>query len=268
MFEDFIVRAMVAGVGVALVTGALGCFVVWRRMAYFGDSLAHSALLGVALGLLYHFSVNLGILLVCSAFAAMLVWLQHKRVLSTDTLLGILAHSALSAGIIAVGLLDGVNVDLFAYLFGDILSVTTGDIYRIYIGGAVALVALVVAWPSLVLMTLSDDLARAEGVPTLWMQMLLVALMTAVVAASIHIVGILLITSLLVIPAATARRLTHSPEAMAVVAAVLGVIAVIAGVAGSVHFDTPSGPSIVVAAAVLFAVLFPAGRFVRRLVAG
>lgn len=254
MWDDFILYALAAGSGLAVVTGVLGCFVVWRRMAYFGDSLAHSALLGVALGLLYHFSVNLGILLVCSMFAALLVWLQHKRVLSTDALLGILAHAGLSGGIIALSLLEGAPVDLFAYLFGDVLSVTARDVYWIYGGATVVLATLVAAWPSLVLMTVNEDLARAEGVPVFLMQLLLVALMTAVVAVSIHLVGILLITALLIIPAATARQLTNSPEAMALAAATLGVAAVITGVTGSVWLDVPTGPGIVATASLLFAV--------------
>ncbi len=255
MPDDFILRAVGAGVGVALVAGALGCFVVWRRMAYFGDSLAHSALLGVALGLLYGFGVGPGTVLVCSVFAVLLVWLQQKRVLATDTLLGILAHAALAVGMVAISFLDNPRFDLHGYLFGDVLTVTPQELYWIYGGGVVVLGLLFVNWPSLVLMAVHEDLAKAEGVSVFWTQLLLMFLMTIVVAVSIRIVGILLITALLVIPAAAARQLARSPEAMAVAAAVIGVLAVIGGIFGSVKFDTPSGPSIVTAAAGMFAVL-------------
>ena len=246
-----------AGVGVALIAGVLGCFVVWRRMAYFGDSLAHSGLLGVALGLLYGFSVNLGVVIVCSGFAVLLAWMQHARVLATDTLLGILAHAALSIGVVAVSFAEGPHLDLHGYLFGDILSVTPNDLYWIYGGGALVLIGLFANWSSLTLMTVHEDLARAEGVNTLAMNLLLMFSMTIVVAVLLRIVGILLITSMLIIPAAAARQLVSSPGAMAVVSATLGVIAVAAGIFGSIHFDTPSGPSIVVAAVLLFALLFP-----------
>ena len=255
MWDDFILRAVAAGLGVAIVAGALGCFVVWKRMAYFGDSLAHSALLGIALGVLYGFNLNLSTVLVCAAFAVLLVWLQQQRMLATDTLLGILAHSALAVGMVVAGFLDNVRFDLHGYLFGDVLTVTPVELYWIYGGGAVVLGLLLVNWSSLTLATVHEDLARAEGVNILWTQLLLMFLMTVVVAVSIRIVGILLITSLLIIPAAAARQLTRSPEVMAVTASVIGAIAVVAGIAGSVEWDTPTGPSIVTAAALLFAAL-------------
>ena len=254
--DDFIVRAVIAGAGIAIVAGALGCFVVWRRMAYFGDSLAHSALFGVALGLLLHFNVNLGIVLVSSIFAVLIVYLQHRHILPTDTLLGIIAHSGLSLGIVTISLIEGVRINLFAYLFGDILSIVPSDIYWIYGGSAVVLILLAINRQSLILMTVSEEIARAEGVSTFAMQLLLMALMTLAVALSIHIVGVLLITSLLIIPAAAARQITHSPGAMMIVAIFIGIIAVVLGISGSVIFDTPSGPSIVIAAAALFILLF------------
>ena len=267
VLDDFILRALAAGVGVAIVSGALGCFVVWRRMAYFGDSLAHSALLGIALGLLYGFSVNLGTVVVCSVFALVLVWLRHKRVLATDTLLGILAHSALAVGMVVISFLDDPRFDLHGYLFGDVLTVTWRELYWIYGGGAAALALLLANWSSLTLVTIHEDLARAENINTFRANLLLMFLMTVVVAVSLRIVGILLITSMLIIPAAAARQLTRSPEAMAVAASVIGVVAVFAGVFGSLEFDTPTGPSIVTAAAVLFAALSaasPALAYFRR----
>ena len=249
--DPFIVRALLAGVGVALITGVIGCFVVWRRMAYFGDSLAHGALLGVALGLALGMSTNLGAMFVCLVFALLLLGLQHKKFLATDTILGILAHAALSVGMVVISLLEQ-SVDLHAYLFGDILTVTVQELWWIYLGGALVFLMLIWNWSRLVLMTIHEDLAEAEHVPTFLMQLLLMLLMTIVVAVSIRIVGMLLITSMLIIPAATARQLARSPEAMAGMASLLGVVAVVLGVYGSMVFDTPSGPSIVVASASLF----------------
>tara|TARA_Y200000002_G_scaffold335946_1_gene303803 strand:- start:576 stop:1373 length:798 start_codon:yes stop_codon:yes gene_type:complete len=251
MIEPFILRAIIAGIGVAIIAGAIGCFVVWRKMAYFGDSLAHSALLGVALGLVLGISTNLGTIIICSIFAIVLIWLQQKKILATDTLLGILAHSALSVGMVTLSLLEK-SVDLHSYLFGDILAVNSSEIYYILFGGFFVLIFLYFNWSSFVLMTIDEKLARAEGINVVINQLLIMLLMTIVVAVSFKIVGLLLITSLLIIPAASARQLAHSPELMAVISSVLAVFSVILGILSSIYLDTPSGPSIVVMSALIF----------------
>ena len=251
MTELFIIRAIIAGIGVAIIAGAIGCFVVWRRMAYFGDSLAHSALLGVALGLVMGISTNLGTIIICSIFAIALIWLQQKKILATDTLLGILAHSALSVGMVTLSLLER-SIDLHSYLFGDILAVTSTEIYFILFGGFFVLIFLYCNWSSFVLMTIDEKLARAEGINIVVNQLSIMLLMTIVVAVSFKIVGLLLITSLLIIPAATARQLARSPELMAIASSILAVFAVILGIYSSLILDTPSGPSIVVASTLIF----------------
>ena len=167
--EPFLINAVLAGVAVAVITGVMGCFVVWRRMAYFGDSLAHSALLGVALGFAVGVAVNLGIIIICSIFAVLLLWL------ATDTLLGILAHSALSIGMVTISIM-GQRIDLHSILFGDILTVTRSELWWIYIGGIIVMIMLVTNWSSLVLMTLQEDLAQAEGVRVLFCNLLLMFL--------------------------------------------------------------------------------------------
>ncbi len=268
MTEPFIVRAALAGTGVALVAGVLGCFVVWRRMAYFGDSLSHAALAGIPLGLLLGIGANYGVLAVASVFALFLVRLNRSS-LALDTVLGIIAHASLAIGIVAVSLSGIRTFNLHSVLFGDILTVQTADIVRIYACAAVALFALLLNWDSLVLMTINENLAKAEGVNTFAMNLLLVFLMAVVVAVSFQVVGVLLITSMLILPAAAGRMLARSPEAMAAVSCAVGVCAVGAGIYGSLRYDTPSGPSIVVAAAVffvlLFAASFPVERFFRKL---
>ena len=252
--EPFLVNAILAGFAVAVITGVMGCFVVWRRMAYFGDSLAHSALLGVALGFAVGVAVNIGIILICSVFALLLLWLQQKKVLATDTLLGILAHSALSLGMVTISVM-GQRIDLHSILFGDILTVTRPELWWIYIGGAIVIIMLLMNWSSLVLMTLQEDLAQAEGIRVFLCNLLLMFLMTLVVAVSIRSVGILLISSLLIIPAATARQLARSPEGMAIIASFFGVTSVGLGIYFSFALDTPSGPTIVASAASLFTLL-------------
>ena len=170
MIEPFLIRAIIAGIGVAIITGAIGCFVVWRKMAYFGDSLAHSALLGVALGLVLGISTNLGTMIICSVFAILLIWLQQKKVLATDTLLGILAHAALSIGMVTLSLMER-SVDLHSYLFGDILAVTKHEIFLIVFGGLVVLTFLFFNWSSFVLTTINEKLAKSEGLNTLFNQL-------------------------------------------------------------------------------------------------
>ncbi|MEM7619084.1 MAG: metal ABC transporter permease [Pseudomonadota bacterium] len=251
MSDLFLLRALAAGVGIALIAGTLGCFVVWQRMAYFGDSLAHSALLGIALGLAFGIDFNLATVLTCSLFALLLLALQRTKILATDTLLGILAHSALSIGMVTMSMLQQ-RIDLHSFLFGDILTVTDAELLWIYLGGTVVLTLLIVNWSSLILMTIHEDLAVAENINTFLLHIMLIFLMTIVVAVSIRSVGVLLITSMLIIPAATARQITRSPEAMAVGASSLGIASVIIGIYGSVEFDTPTGPSIIVTCAVLF----------------
>ena len=251
MIEPFIIRAIIAGVGIAIIAGAIGCFVVWRKMAYFGDSLAHSALLGVALGLVMGISTNLGTIIICSLFAVVLIWLQQKKILATDTLLGILAHSALSVGMVTLSLLEQ-SIDLHSYLFGDILAVSSAEIYFILFGGFFVLIFLYFNWSSFVLMTIDEKLAKAEGINIVFYQLLIMLLMTVVVAVSFKIVGLLLITSLLIIPAAAARQLANSPEKMAIISSLLAVLSVAIGVYSSLYLDTPSGPSIVVASTIIF----------------
>ena len=263
MFEDFLLRALLAGTAVALVAGPLGAFVVWRRMAYFGATLSHSALLGIALGLLVGLQPMLGVLAVCTV-VALLMGMRHWRfdegLLSEDTLLGILAHGALALGLVAVAFLDNVRFDLNAYLFGDILAVTTPDLYWLYGGGALVALVLVFLWRPLLSATVNEELARVEGQPVHMLRLVYMLVLAAVVALSMKVVGILLVTSLLVIPAAIARPLSRSPEQMGLLAALAGCLSVVGGLWGSAQYDTPSGPSIVVAALFLFVVT----RFIRR----
>ncbi len=253
MLDDFFTRAVIAGIGLALVTGPLGCFIVWRRMSYFGDTMAHSALLGVALSLMFSVNVTLGVFVVAAAVAGILLVLQRRATLSTDALLGILSHSALAIGLV-VAFLSGIRVDLMGFLFGDILAVSVTDIFIIYLGGAVIFGLVIALWRPLLAGTVNAELAEAEGMRPELTRIVLMLLLACVIAIAMKIVGVLLITAMLIIPPATARRLSTSPEQMAVIAGVAGVIAVVAGLFASLRFDTPSGPSIVVAALLLFIV--------------
>ncbi|PLX38728.1 MAG: zinc ABC transporter permease [Hyphomicrobiales bacterium] len=254
MLDDFFVRALVAGIGLALTVGPLGCFIVWRRMAYFGDTMAHSALLGIAIAFLFDINLMAGVFVVAALVSIALLLLQRRGALSTDALLGILSHSTLALGLVMVAFMTWIRVDLMGFLFGDILAVTRTDIAFIYGGGALVLAVIALMWRPLLASTVSAELAEAEGLRPERARVAFMLVMALVIAIAMKIVGILLITSLLIIPAATARRFATTPETMAVFASLIGVGAVVGGLYGSLSFDTPSGPSIVVAALCLFLV--------------
>ncbi len=250
--DDFLARALLGGVGVALAAGPLGAFIVWRRMAYFGDTLAHSGLLGIVLGTVLNLNLQLGVAVTCLLVALVLVLLQRQRRLATDTLLGILAHTALSLGLVALAFLETVRVDLTGYLFGDILAIGRIDLYWIWGGDLLALGVLAWLWRPLLALTVHEELAQVEGVPVFPVRLAFMLLVAIVIAVAMKVVGILLITSLLIIPAAAARRFARSPEGMALLASGLGSVAVGLGLWASLRWDTPAGPSVVLAAAALF----------------
>lgn len=251
--DEFMWRALAGGLGLAVVAGPLGSFVVWRRMAFFGDALAHAALLGVVLGVWLHIDLTLGIVLLCGLLAVLLVALQARVALASDTLLGIFAHSGLSLGLVALAFMEQVRVDLLALLFGDILAVTWRDVAWIYAAAALGLGALAAMWRPLLAATVHEELAKVEGVPTGAVRLGFVVLLAMLVAVAMKLVGILMITALLIIPAATARRFARTPEQMAALAGAIGALAVAAGLYTSLLADTPSGPSVVVAAVTMFA---------------
>ena len=264
MLDDFFTRALVAGIGVALVAGPLGCFIIWRRMAYFGDTLSHAALLGVALSLLFEVNTTLAVGGVSIVMAMMLLTLRRSENLSSDAILGLLSHSALALGLVCLAFMTWVRVDLLGLLFGDILAVTRMDIAMIYGGGGLVLAVLILVWRQLFAATVSPDLAAGEGLRPERAEMVFMLMTAVVIAISLKIIGALLITALLIIPAAAARRVSSTPEQMAVIAAIAGAVSVVAGLYTSLNYDTPSGPSIVVAAMVLFIVsLVPGGLLVR-----
>lgn len=250
--EDFILRAILAALGISVIAGSLGCFVIWKRMSYFSESISHSALLGISLGLVSGLGVHLGLLLVSGLFAVLIVVLQQRNFLSNDAILGIFSHIALAFGIVVLGLVSNANTDYFGFLFGDILTITTADIIWVY-----AVLAIIVAFLSfffqpLLLLTLNSDLAKAEGIQPVFYQLLFMLMIALAVSVSVQIVGVLLITSLLIIPPAIAKVFSRYPLQMVFMAILVSILAVVAGLSGSVFFDIASGPSIVICLGILF----------------
>lgn len=251
---DFLYFALAAGLGIALLAGPLGSLMVWQRMAYFGDTLAHGALLGVAIGLWLSLSNDLAVLLTCLGLAGLLIVLQELHLLATDTLLGILSHTALALGLVALALIPGARVNMEGLLFGDLLAISKTEVITIWVLAGLVLAGLGYWWRQLVAVTVHEDLAQVEGVPVRRVKTIQKLMLATVVAVGMKVAGVLLITALLIIPAASARRFSHNPEQMAILGSVIAALAVLLGLTASWFLDTPAGPSIVLAGGVLFGV--------------
>ena len=252
MFDDFFIRALIAGIGIAIVVGPLGCFVIWRRLSYFGDTLSHSALLGVTLAYSFSVNISLSVFVVSAVVALLLINLQKRTKLAGDSLLGLLAHSTLAIGLVLIGFLSYIRFDLMGLLFGDILAVTIEDIALVWVGGFVILGILYFIWKSLFSATVNYDLSAAEGMKPEVSNLIFTILLAGVIALSIKMIGALLITGLLLIPAATARNISNSPNQMVFLATLVGILSVIAGLFTSLELNTSSGPTIIVVALILF----------------
>ena len=252
MLDDFFIRALIAGLGVAIVTGPLGCFTIWRRLSFFGDTLAHSALLGVTLALSFEMNISFAVFLISAVVAIFLINLQRVTNLPGDALLGLLAHSTLALGLVTISFLSFIRFDIMGLLFGDILSVNNLDILIIWSGGAIILITLKIIWKPLFASTVNYDLAQAEGMNPDRVNIIFTLLMAAIIAISIKMVGLLLITGMLIMPAAMARTLSDNPIMMVFIATIGGLLSVLLGLFASLEFNSPSGPSIIVAALTLF----------------
>tara|TARA_Y100001934_G_C12387217_1_gene797481 strand:- start:31238 stop:32056 length:819 start_codon:yes stop_codon:yes gene_type:complete len=247
---------MLGGVGLAAASGVLGCFIVWRRMAYFGDTLAHASLLGVSLGTVFSLSPTLGVLGVCLIIATTLALLQKQKTLADDTLLGIMSHGALSLGLIVLAVHPIQGKSLHNLLLGDLVTLTWGNVFTIFGYSAVLLLLITSYWRSLTSWVIDEDLAQVEGHPVHALRFGLMLAIAFFIALSMQFVGVLLITALLITPAASARLLAKSPEHMAVLSAIYAIIATILGTTAAGMFDWPLGPSIVLATTLGFTLTF------------
>lgn len=250
---DILFPAWLCGMVLSTITAPLGSFVVWRKMSYFGDTLSHASLLGVALGLFFSLNPYLAVVIMVLVIAVALVWLENHTSYSLDTILGTIAHSSLSLGVVAIALMQNVRVDLMSYLFGDILSVDYDDLRWVGAGALIVLSILLWQWKAFLSTTISPELAQVEGVNVKRARLLIVLITALTIALSMKFVGALIITSLLIIPAATARRFAQTPEQMVGFAFVISAIDITLGLTLSAFYDTPAGPSIVIGAAAMFA---------------
>ena len=254
ILSDFMLRATIAGLGVAIIAAPLGCFVVWRRMAYFGEATAHAALLGIALSLALELPIFAGTL-VAALLMAWVVTQLSGRELASDTLLGVTAHAGLALGLVVASFLTGVRIDLMAYLFGDILAVTLSDLYIIWFGVIIGLALIYWRWSPMLISTLNEELAYSNDINPKREKLFLTLALAVTVAVSIKVVGLLLISALLIIPAAAARNISQTPEKMVITTAIIGVISAVSGLQFSYFFNSPPGPSIVCVSLVCFLIL-------------
>ena len=249
---ELLLPSLLAGLSLTCLTGPLGTFVVWRRMSYFGDTLSHAALLGVAFGFLLNINLFYAIILVTLILAIGLLWLESQKQLPVDTLLGILAHSALSLGLVVISLMNNIRIDLMGYLFGDLLSITMFDVYQIIICVVIIGLLLVWRWNHFLFITVSEELAFSHGINVPLTKFILTILLALTIGIAMKFVGALIITALLIIPAATAKYYAKNPESMAIIAILIGMISIIGGILFSLIYDTPTGPSVVLSNTCLF----------------
>jgi zinc transport system permease protein len=245
--QPFFLKALAAGVGLAIVAAPLGCIIVWRRMAYVGETLAQSSLLGVALGLATGINLTFAVVLAAVATAFILIGFGQQKLLALDSVLGLMHHAALALGVIAIAMLKGPSIDFVSYLFGDVFAVTNTDLWWVFGGGAAVLAVTFWLWNPLVRLSLHEDLATAEGVNPRASRAIFDVLLAVTIAVSMKIVGLLLVMAFLVVPAVAARPLSTTPERMAVLAAFVGILSVFAGLGASLFTDAPGGASIVLA---------------------
>ena len=252
MFDDFFIRALFVGICMALVTGPLGCFVVWRRLSFFGDTLAHSALLGITIAYTMEINIALSVFIISSIVALILLKLEKTTSLPTDALLGLLAHSSLAVGLVVIGLIATIRFDLMGLLFGDILAVNVNDIIIVWFGGALILLVLKLIYKPLFASTVNYELAEAEGMKPERVRAIFTLLLAAIIAISIKMVGLLLITGMLILPAAIARNMSSNPKTMVIYSMIAGLLSVLIGLFSSLEINTPSGPSIITSGLILF----------------
>ena len=249
---SFMQRALIASVMVGILCPFVGNFVVLRRMSFFSDAISHAAFAGIAAGILLGIDLSLSSLAVAIIIAFVVAFLSEKTALSHDTIIGIAFSGAIAIGMLIIGMLEGYRTDVFTFLFGDILSITRKDLLLIFIIGTLTIITLLTFLKPFLQITFNRELAKVEGINVRFFEYLLFSIIAIVVTISLKIIGIILVTSLLIIPAAAAKNLASSMKRLFILSCFFGVISGIVGLAGSVYLNTASGPTIVLISIALF----------------
>ena len=251
MIIELLLPSLIAGLLIAIASGTLGCFVVWRKMAFFSDALAHSAVLGTALALIAEVNVLYGLIGYGAVVAIIMARFDNQLNYSSDTLLAIIAQVSLALGLLLIPFAES-NINIEALLFGDILAISWTDVAITAVITLVIITTLLVSYHSLINLCIDEELAATEGVPVIRFKLLLFLLLVALIATAVQVVGVLLISALLLIPAAAARRLATTPLQMLLLSPVIGLISVLLGLFAAYQLNTAAGPSIIIAAALLW----------------
>jgi zinc transport system permease protein len=252
MISPFLINALIGGFGIAALAGLLGSFVLWKNMSYFGDALSHSALLGITIGILLNFNLTFSVIVIAAAFA--FAFTHNSSRYSSDTTLGVLSYSALSLAILLTSY-SKIKIDLIGYLFGDILAIDITDIYYLVLCAVVASSWIYYNWDRLILLALSEELLKADGVNTKRLKLGFSLILALFIAISFKIVGILLITAMLIIPSATSLIISRSPLQMVVFSIIIGCVSVVMGITAAIQFDFPTGPSIILSSLMCFLII-------------
>lgn len=249
---EIILPALIAGFFIAFISAPLGCFVVWRKMAYFGDTLSHATLLGIVIGMALQWNLMFASTFFILILALLLVLLETQKKIAVDTLLGILSHGALSIGIVSMYFIGFQSNLVENYLLGDILSISYDDLYfiipTVFIIGAI----LIKHWNAFLYLTLDPELAQSHGIHLQKNKFIFTILLAVTIGIAFKFIGALVITALLIIPVAIARFFSKTPEQMAFMAIFISILMILLGFVVSAFCDTPSGPSIVALCAILF----------------
>ncbi len=249
----FVHRAAIAGILVGFLGSSFGSLVVQRKMSFMGDGLAHAAFGGVALGLLLN-TEPLWIAVPFTLLVSFLIsWLKERTKLETDTSIGIFFAVSVALGIVFISMKKDYSTDAFAYLFGSILSVTNADLIITAILSVVVIVVFKLFWSSWAYSAFDRDLAESDRINVRRDEYIFSMLLSLVIVISIKLVGIVLISSFLVIPAATAKLISDTFYKMTINAVIIGVISSLCGLLLSILFDMPSGAIIILSQATVFA---------------
>ncbi len=250
MLDDFLIRSLLAGSLMVMVAAPMGCLMVWQRLAFLADTLGHASVLGIALALILSLQPVLGVLLVI-AIIMFIVRLSSgdRPVAFSESVLAIISHTGLAGGILLLGVFGFGNISLEALMFGDLLATTVTDL--VFIAGTVALLLALLwwRWHDFVAVSVSPEIAQAEGIAVKKVQLILYLMIALLIAVMMKIMGVLLIGAMLVIPVNAARNFSRGPEQMMWISLLFGALSLYSGVFFSWQFDWQTGPAIVVVAA-------------------
>ena len=257
IFDPLLLKLFFAGFGIAISAAVIGVFVLWKKMAYFSDAISHATIFGLAFAAIIEVMPIYGVIFCSIIFCLLMFYLAHQKFYSNDVVIGISSYILLALGLILIAVFS-VNVNLHLYLFGDLLVINNSDIFLIYFSLIIVLIAVFCGYKKMLMICINDDLAKISGIKTDKIQLQFLLLLAFLVAILVKIIGILLITSMLVMPAAIARIYAKNPLAMIILSIIFAIISVALGIISAFIFDLPIAAAIIslMAVILIFSFLF------------